>query len=248
VVTPKQLGAAVDRTPPGDGGVLIPVGRPGGDLKPSTPAPTVTPWGPVDPRSFQTPQGWSNYVARAPFHPDWYSRLDQGENRLDDGSQFQRGYSTRDGFDSEPRSTRLMPALVTPEPAAAPKPKPKSTPDKTAFTATDSVYNGVDTSYVKTPAAPEAESKAPKSGHRLKLNYGGLGHGERTDKPVTPKYKDLDAYVNKLLHRKKDLSEFLQRLANSTAERDRRVLNRMAAIEFEQGGIGKKLNIESFPG
>ncbi|QSQ26165.1 hypothetical protein JY651_15055 [Pyxidicoccus parkwayensis] len=278
VVTPKQLGNAVNRAPP-DGGVLIPVGRPGGDLKPSTP-PTVAPRGFVDPRAFMLPEGWGDFVARHPYQSYGDSRGDQGvyggprsevprgfrtysgqmdgrtprgyaSNVFNNGDHFQPGYSMRDQFMGPRRPTGLMPALVTPEPARAEsKPKPTSTPDKSAFTATDDVFTGVDTSYVKTTASPEPEGK-PSKGYRLRLSYGGSGgKTDRTDKPVTPHYKDLDAYVNKLLKAKlqgtKGIQEFLQRLAHSEVERDKRVVVRMGEIELAQGGIGKKTNIESF--
>lgn len=67
VVSPKQLARAVNKAPP-DGGVMVPVGRPGGDLKPQTPPP-VDPAAPQDPWAFQYPMGLGAYRAMQPFQP-----------------------------------------------------------------------------------------------------------------------------------------------------------------------------------
>jgi hypothetical protein len=180
IVTAEQLGRAVNRAPP-DGGVLIPVGRPGGDLKPSTP-PHMSPMGPVDPMAFQSPMGWRAYVAGQPFQ-DYPSvrametgqrgGYEQYPSQFDRGGPVDRtqyrdslyggghplgasadGYSMRDGFTGGPQLVRGANGLYQPAPqpaAPAPKPVARSKADKNAFTASDDEFVGVKGDFVQQP-------------------------------------------------------------------------------------------------
>jgi len=268
VVSPEQLAKAVNRAPP-DGGVLIPVGRPGGDLKPSTPAPPA-PMGPVDPRAFMSPMGWQAYQARQPFQQYPTIRAVEGGNdglyeripSLDEVSRqpmgAPRGYSTQDQFTgATPQFVRgpdglLQPA--TPQPAApAPKPTKASKADKNAFSASDDEFVGVNGGFVDVPGAAAAPGKTgDKKNKDFRLDLSYQRHDSKVEKPtrpVTPLYRTVDGYAKSLLKAKaqgkKGIDELLARLELSPFGRDQKVMARIESLEKKQGGIGKRLNIES---
>lgn len=282
VVSRQQLAKAVNGAPP-DGGLLIPVKRPGGDLPLKAPPPPPAPQMAFDPYAFQYPPGWQDYVARNPFDshspPEGYYVAEGNGQRTfiqtSDSSAFdrsgspraqqpfqayrgqqrygmpqpygysRRGYAIQDQFVGAPARP--------PKPAASSgsKPKPTPAPDKTAFTATDSVYAGVSTAFVDQPASkPSGKKDKPI---RLRINYdNGASEGGKPKRPVLKPFRDLEATAKKLLKYKsevrKGIDELLTRLQNSPFERDRKVLARMAAIELAQGGIGKKIMTESSTG
>ena len=108
IVSAGQLAKAVNGAPP-FGGLMIPVGRPGGDLKPKDPPPPVMPQGPADPWAFQYPISLAAYRAQQPFQP---YRSENGEifypdqngqysNQPPESINGRVGYEIqRDGFQS----------------------------------------------------------------------------------------------------------------------------------------------------
>ncbi|NMO16198.1 hypothetical protein HG543_15260 [Pyxidicoccus fallax] len=279
IVTPQQLAKAVNGAPP-DGGMLIPVSRPGGDLKPKEPAPPPAQPGLVDHRSFQYPPGWAEYVRNNPFthrYGDMGPNFDgerQWERRGADsfqpsshfrnstygGSDFRRPGRDRMGLSSmQDRFMGSSAAGARPAPSPAPaekKPPTKTKADKNAFTATDDVYTGVKTDFVAQPAAPEPAGKSSSKNKAFRLIVSYKHHdkdGAKADKPVLKKIKtdeDVQAAAERLLKLKakgtKGINKILGRMENSPHESDKLVLSRLKNLELNQGGIGKKINYESW--
>lgn len=97
IVSAYQLAKAVDSAPP-DGGMMIPVGRPGGDLKPETPQPPV-PQGPEDLWAFRYGMSLAAYRAQQPFQA-YPPASDNGETiyRQEPPPWAQPRYEVQDGY------------------------------------------------------------------------------------------------------------------------------------------------------
>jgi hypothetical protein len=279
VVSPQQLAKAVNQTPP-HGGVMIPVGRPGGDLKPETPPP-LHPQEAVDPWAFHYAQGPAALMRLQPFQAyPADPRMDNGftGDRIEGrqavypngftpsstgplGSQVQLhgrpGYSTQDQFMADPRrrmdfsllgGVPSQPMLMPAEPRPA-KPPPKSTTDKNAFLASDAEFKGVKKDFVPTDAGATSRKRGGKP--RVDISYSLLGDTlEPPKKPMTPRRLSAQQYGDMLLkavdNKKKGMAERLARLELSPFKRDKEVMAYIEDLLRNQGGIGKKINVEYF--
>ncbi|WP_224240822.1 C39 family peptidase [Hyalangium gracile] len=123
-------------------------------------------------------------------------------------------------------------------------------PNPDAFTATDELFEGVDTEF-KEPTTEQQNSKMEanerRNNYHLDVRYGDRHGPRRSDKTesVTPKDKDVEEFARELRQGKArgDLSayETLEKLEKSDSPRDRRVLELIERMDKKDPGVGKKM-------
>ncbi|MDY7230957.1 C39 family peptidase [Hyalangium rubrum] len=121
-------------------------------------------------------------------------------------------------------------------------------PDPNAFTATDEVFDGVDTSYRE--QAPEVDDPLMRTNEehnqfKLDVSYRGADGAEATqDQPVTPESLSAEEFAQQLLSLKESGDEqayqTLAQLEKSSFDKDAAVLEHVKRTDKKQPGIGKK--------
>lgn len=234
-VTPQQLGRAVNRAPP-DGGVLIPIGRPGGDLKSQAP---------------ETPRSSERSPTRDSKEVSAYGSW--GLSHWDDGDD--PTYRSRDTFTREEPRDAWQSGLsqMMRMPAPVPAPQPGHT-DNTAFSATDDVFVGVDTTFQQVTNAVGSDimrHNEARNHQVVDLSYEKPDvEVEVPKRQITPENANPRAFALHLsrLKGREDprADELLHQLEISPFQKDKNVLDLLKSMERKQPGIGKKTNIESF--
>jgi hypothetical protein len=240
-VTPQQLGWAVNNAPP-DGGVMIPIGRPGGDLKP---------------RVNEEGSG-SRYQSRRSRDdgddPMSRSRGGRARDDGDDPMSRSRGGRARDEFTSDKPRVAWQSGLIPSVRLPAPPPRP-GTPGNAAFTATDDVFVGVDTTFQQVNNAVGSNimrHNEARNHQVVDLSYFEEPNTEEAapERQVMPSNTTPLEFAQQLSRLKgrgdPRADVLLYQLENSPFQKDKDVLKLLEGMERKQPGIGKKTNIESF--
>ncbi len=123
-----------------------------------------------------------------------------------------------------------------------------------AFTATDDLFEGVDTRFRQTKGRPfdtRMERNERRNHFHVDVHYGRYGRKhEGKEAVVTPKRQSVEAFADHLLKLKErgntSVYDMLARLESSTFEKDQQVLELVKQSDLEDGGIGKKMMGDCF--
>lgn len=155
---------------------------------------------------------------------------------------------------SAPKAVQATAPTSSPAKAAAVPVDSFEAPDPKAFTVSDDVFEGVDTRYKSdAPRKDNAvmEDNEKKNQFQLDVRYGDSSAAP-TDQaaPVTPDQESEDQFAQELRQRKAqgDMSAYdtLDKLEQSSSDKDRRVLEKVKDADKKDPGIGKKTAGDGF--
>jgi hypothetical protein len=244
-VSPRKLKEAVLKAPP-DGGMLIPVAGPSQAKRSAAQDMAVASGGGASARRTDAFVG----PAAAPAPATINKRTDTFEMAALSVPAAQRQAPAVATAPAAPALAAPVPARAAPaplliEPAVA---ESLTVPEEKAFTATEEVFEGVDTNFQETDSQPTDVRMArnqERNKFDLDVHYGrGRGPDEEPKRAVTSDNLNLGEFIQNLIQLKASGDEkayqTLSDLEASSSEQDKQVLKEIKQSDKKDPGIGVK--------